>query len=640
MTRTGTSIIALSTLTIGALSGAMVRADVTFSHSPLTPALAPPPPNAVFTAPDPADLFSSTPAICSAPGPNLGNSVLYDNIVDLGLMAGDDVDAIHIERRAIGAPPHFLPRYLFSVRNTDAGLAGTAVAAQNPANGSDVFLTSGGGVNTLCVEENQPGLGTSAVAAPHMDGLLVQDLSTVTTASPVYFSLRPGSPTLAALAASPADILVSFPGAAGPVVAIPAGAIGLLPSDNVDGLILLAGTDGNGDGVFDTPIVDVMPMVIFSVSPASAGAPGTAVDFQATTDAPPGGDIFFSFGGGTNGLSMDDGSAGVGLADSDNIDALDLFNMSIPGEPPFDEDDPPPPPPPGCDVGQVKISICVSGQPGQQGYVRLGVRLQCPPPMGVVTIDLGVVCVPCDNANNAIAAVAAALLGAVGPTGQPVFVGPAVAVPSANPLQAAVRLNVNPAVTQYKLVSVRMSFWGCITMDLALLPQFGGDLVGLVDNVCELVGVVQTPTAFNFEVEGFAPVVVPLDAGTPADIATEIIALQLTGSGFPAHTLPPPPLGPPTGLFTVLQDPSGTPLTGVQVIGAPNSGLDEQSFQLDFTPPCPGDLNGDLIVNVADLIQMLIAWGPNPGDPADLNGDGIVNVLDLLQLLTVWGSCF
>lgn len=54
---------------------------------------------------------------------------------------------------------------------------------------------------------------------------------------------------------------------------------------------------------------------------------------------------------------------------------------------------------------------------------------------------------------------------------------------------------------------------------------------------------------------------------------------------------------------------------------------------------CPGDINGDGVVNVADLLLVLGAWGPNPGHPADFNGDGVVGVIDLLVLLGAWGPC-
>ncbi len=55
------------------------------------------------------------------------------------------------------------------------------------------------------------------------------------------------------------------------------------------------------------------------------------------------------------------------------------------------------------------------------------------------------------------------------------------------------------------------------------------------------------------------------------------------------------------------------------------------------------DLNGDCVVNAADLAQLLGAWGPcdppcPPTCPEDLNGDCTVNATDLAQLLGAWGS--
>ena len=50
-----------------------------------------------------------------------------------------------------------------------------------------------------------------------------------------------------------------------------------------------------------------------------------------------------------------------------------------------------------------------------------------------------------------------------------------------------------------------------------------------------------------------------------------------------------------------------------------------------------GDLNLDGAVNVADLLQLLQAWGPCEGCPAELTGDGWVNTADLLILLANWG---
>ena len=53
-----------------------------------------------------------------------------------------------------------------------------------------------------------------------------------------------------------------------------------------------------------------------------------------------------------------------------------------------------------------------------------------------------------------------------------------------------------------------------------------------------------------------------------------------------------------------------------------------------------GDLNGDGIVNGADLALILASWGACPDCPADLNGDGMVDGGDLAFILANWNSNF
>ncbi len=54
---------------------------------------------------------------------------------------------------------------------------------------------------------------------------------------------------------------------------------------------------------------------------------------------------------------------------------------------------------------------------------------------------------------------------------------------------------------------------------------------------------------------------------------------------------------------------------------------------------CTPDLDGDGLINAADLAILLSAWGDNPGAPADLNDDGVVDAADLALLLAEWGEC-
>jgi len=56
-------------------------------------------------------------------------------------------------------------------------------------------------------------------------------------------------------------------------------------------------------------------------------------------------------------------------------------------------------------------------------------------------------------------------------------------------------------------------------------------------------------------------------------------------------------------------------------------------------PDCPGDFNGDGIVDGADFGFILAAWGTCGGCPEDLNGDGQVNGADVGLLLVAWGAC-
>jgi hypothetical protein len=49
-----------------------------------------------------------------------------------------------------------------------------------------------------------------------------------------------------------------------------------------------------------------------------------------------------------------------------------------------------------------------------------------------------------------------------------------------------------------------------------------------------------------------------------------------------------------------------------------------------------GDVNRDGVVDTADLVLLLAAWGPCGACPEDLNGDGTVDTADLVALLANW----
>jgi len=54
---------------------------------------------------------------------------------------------------------------------------------------------------------------------------------------------------------------------------------------------------------------------------------------------------------------------------------------------------------------------------------------------------------------------------------------------------------------------------------------------------------------------------------------------------------------------------------------------------------CDADLDGDDFVGITDFLDLLAAWGRNPGHAADFDGDGEIGINDFLDLLANWGPC-
>ena len=67
--------------------------------------------------------------------------------------------------------------------------------------------------------------------------------------------------------------------------------------------------------------------------------------------------------------------------------------------------------------------------------------------------------------------------------------------------------------------------------------------------------------------------------------------------------------------------------------------VDDGDNTIELSCDCPGDLNGDGLVDGADLTILLADWGLFVNSLADLNGDGLVDGADLSALLGDWGAC-
>jgi len=72
------------------------------------------------------------------------------------------------------------------------------------------------------------------------------------------------------------------------------------------------------------------------------------------------------------------------------------------------------------------------------------------------------------------------------------------------------------------------------------------------------------------------------------------------------------------------------------------SGSDDGTVLLwDFTPfflQILGDVNGDGVVNIQDLVLIAARFGQTGAEPADVNGDGVVNIQDLVLVASHFGQ--
>jgi hypothetical protein len=83
----------------------------------------------------------------------------------------------------------------------------------------------------------------------------------------------------------------------------------------------------------------------------------------------------------------------------------------------------------------------------------------------------------------------------------------------------------------------------------------------------------------------------------------------------------------------------GQPETGVVMAGGDFELVGGFWIASANGPTCPADVNGDGVVDVLDLLEVIANWGACPGCASDVNGDGIVDVLDLLAVIAAWGPC-
>ena len=75
------------------------------------------------------------------------------------------------------------------------------------------------------------------------------------------------------------------------------------------------------------------------------------------------------------------------------------------------------------------------------------------------------------------------------------------------------------------------------------------------------------------------------------------------------------------------------------IIGGPWLEPDGEAKFFKMECGCVGDFDGDGLVGVTDLLQLIGVWGECDSCEEDLDGNGIIDVSDILQLISSWGEC-
>lgn len=125
------------------------------------------------------------------------------------------------------------------------------------------------------------------------------------------------------------------------------------------------------------------------------------------------------------------------------------------------------------------------------------------------------------------------------------------------------------------------------------------------------------------------------DAGGVDSGAVDVFARVDANWSPVTHVLPPDPVD--GAEFGWAMDIEGD----VAMVGAlyqPSGGAVYAWVGLVEDCGCEGDLDGDGIVGVNDLLMVLAVFGQETDD-GDVNNDGFVDVGDILQLIALWGAC-
>ncbi len=155
-------------------------------------------------------------------------------------------------------------------------------------------------------------------------------------------------------------------------------------------------------------------------------------------------------------------------------------------------------------------------------------------------------------------------------------------------------------------------------------------------------GLVYLPTAGSYPMSlSGGAALVTLDDDGPGiqafDLSGALIGFEPltddgTGDGAPL-------LETPDGGQLIIEAAMTIPETGQIILVNQGDVLSDQVLYVLTPIPCPGDTNGDNLVNFADLNTVLSGFGASGEDlPGDVDGNGTVNFADLNTVLSNFGA--
>jgi hypothetical protein len=635
------------------ISGAQAQVD--FSHDFGTTGQ---PGSAVNFSPNVGEVFNADGV----------SNILLGDLASLGLVAGDNLDAL--SRDGLGNSISGVLEYpfLFSVEPGAVGEAPYPVWSQVPFNAADVYAINQN-VTGHVLAYDESVLGLASVFAESIDS--VTDPQIVDGVR-IYLSLQQGSPTLLNNAWSGADILTVVVGAPGTLErAIRATDMGLIPEDEVDGFVIYGRMDANGNAIFDHTAD--YAQVYFSVDELSVGEIGTEIRNRYQTSSFHGGDIYRTGLSGGHQLHYEaDGLIRLGAGDvldalkQGSLDPLDPFPMYRAGGPnPSDEPQKPPHCPPyrgiGVPIGCIWIEICDTPLPDEVNWsVTIKMCKADGTEMEITATDnikgLG-------NGNpDAKADEIAKIFGALkfpkpgeDPDEIPLFKQVTKSVPPqnvmGNNITGEVCMFVNQDVIDcgWNIDAICFSFtnWTASIIPKPVkgwFPDPVRDISMLVEGISEHEGLVRITSRDDFGVDGTEMVfVATVEPGVPGSVTLPAIAEQINETGGLAsvdadgwlhieHLGAEPPVG---------EDGSSGPLViEMGALAVPSLAITQQAklsrgplspcSAVDYAKPF-GELN------FFDVSAFLAAYMEQSGE-ADLAYDGVLNFFDVSVFLQLYAQ--